>query len=250
MRRRAAQVRLEAGVQAARASAALEGARLPAAVVRDAVRGASGLPDDAVGRVVRGAVRVVAESDHLAGDGARLLTASPRQALARLHTAAAADLVRSEELGRPRKEREAPIDDTVLTGVPAPTGDALAGRVAALVSVLTSPSAAPALVLASVTHAEVLLVRPFVAANGIVARGLSRAVVIGRGLDPMGAAIPELALLADPVGYRAGLDAYRTGTAEGVAAWVRFVAESVVRGAEQGGAVADAVLVGRFPSER
>ncbi|MFP5348120.1 MAG: Fic family protein, partial [Actinomycetes bacterium] len=205
--------------------------------------------DDGVGRVVRGAVRVVAESDHLAADGGRLLGAAPRQALARLHTAAAADLVASDQLGRPRQEQEAPVDDTVLAGVPAPTGAALASRLAALVSVVTSSSAAPALVLAAVAHAEVLLVRPFVAGNGIVARGLSRAVVIGRGLDPMGAAVPELALLADPAGYRCGLDGYRSGTPEGVAAWLRFAAETVVKGAEQGTQVADAVLVGRLPQE-
>jgi hypothetical protein len=76
MRRRAAEVRVEAGVQTARASAALEGARLPAEIVRDAVRGAATLPTDAVGAVVRGAVRAQAESDHLATGGVRALTSA------------------------------------------------------------------------------------------------------------------------------------------------------------------------------
>ena len=56
MRRRSAECRAEAAVWAARSSAALEGARLPVAVVRDGVRGAVALPSEsAAGAGVAGA---------------------------------------------------------------------------------------------------------------------------------------------------------------------------------------------------
>ena len=249
MRKRSAEVRVEAGVQAARASAALEGARLPAELVRDAVRGAVDLPTDAVGAVVRGAVRAVAEADHLSGDGGRALTRAPWQALARLHVAAAADLLERERLGRPRLHDEQPVDDTVGVGVLAPTGKALSARLDALGQLLSRPTRAPVAVLAAVAQAELLVLRPFVAGNGVVARAVSRSLVVGRGLDPMGAAVPELALLADPAGFAEALAGYRGGTADGVAAWLRYAAGSVVEGAAQGTAVADAVLAGRYPRQ-
>jgi len=249
MRRRTAEVRVEAGVQAARASAALEGARLPAELMRDVVRGAATLPTDAVGAVVRGAVRAQAESEHLAAGGARALTSAPWQALARLQVAAAADLVGPDELGRPRRGDEMPVDDTVLAGVDAPEAQAVSARLEALNGLLSAPTKAPAVVLAAVAQAEVLSLRPFLAGNGVVARALFRSLVVGLGLDPMGAVVPELALLTDPAGFGTALRAYGTGTAQGLATWIAYAAGSVTRGAEQGTAVADAVLAGRFPRQ-
>jgi Fic family protein len=248
MRRRAAEVRVEAAVQAARASAALEGARLPVELVRDAARGAADLPGDAAGAVVRGAVRAVAEAEHLSAGGGRALTAAPWQALARLQVAAAADLLDADQLGRPRQDGEQPVDDTVLAGVAAPVGSALASRLQALGSLLSGASSAPVLVVAGVAQAELLVLRPFLAGNGVVARALFRALVVGRGLDPMGAVVPELAWLTEPAGYASALAGYRSGTAEGVASWLVAVGASVVGGAAQGSVVADAVLTGRFPT--
>jgi Fic family protein len=249
MRKRAAEVRVEAGVQAARASAALEGARLPAELVRDAARGAVELPTDAAGALVRGAVRAVAEAEHLSAGGGRVLTSAPWQALARLHVAASADLVVADQLGRPRRDDEQPVDDTVGAGTTAPTGAQLTARLESLGQLLSATTTAPVAVIAAVAQAEVLVLRPFVAGNGVVARALARALVVGRGLDPMGAAVPELAVLADPSGYATALAGYRTGTADGVAAWLRYAAGTVARGAEQGMAIADAVLSGRFPRQ-
>lgn len=245
LRRRAEECRAEAGVRAARCSAALEGARLPVDVVRDAVRGALPLPSDAAGTVAKGAVRAHAEAERLTVDGGRRLTAAPWQALARLHTAAAAGLLDEAELGRPRRPGEAPRD--VPPGAVAPDGELVAARLEALASALSGGSAAPALVVAAVAHGELLALRPFHAGNGVVARALARAVVVGRGLDPTGVALPETALLADAQGYAAAARAYASGTPSGVAEWIRSCGRAMVAGAGEGAAVADAVLGGRLP---
>ena len=85
------------------------------------------------------------------------------------------------------------------------------------------------------------------AGNGVVARALAHALVVGRGLDPMGVAVPEAAHLTDAGGYSAAAQAFATGTAEGVRTWLRHCAWAVVAGAGEGTAVADAVMAGRLP---
>jgi hypothetical protein len=242
LRRRTAEARAESTARAARASAALDGAELPVDVVRDVLRGARPAPDDAVGRVVAGAVRVTVESQAL-GD---VIRTAPLQALARLHTAAAADLLPADALGRPRRGDELPQD---LPGPgPAPQGEELTGRLEALAALLRAPGDVPALVVAALVHGEVMGVRPFLAGSGLVARALFRAVVVGRGLDPTGVSVPEVALLAAGLpAYAAALNGYVAGTPEGVAEWLVFCADAVARGAGEGRVVADAVLAGRLP---
>jgi hypothetical protein len=246
LRRRAPECRAEAGVRGARCSAALEGARLPVELLRDAVRGARELPSDAAGTVVRGAVRAHAEAELLAADGGRALTAAPWQALARLHVAAAAGLVADRELGRPRLPGEPPRD--VLPGTVSVEGGELTSRLAALGSLLSGRTAAPVLVVAAVAHGELLALRPFSAGNGVLARALARALVVGRGLDPTGVAVPEAGHLSDVAGYAAAARAYASGTPSGMAEWIRCCARAVVAGAQEGEAVADAVLAGRLPA--
>jgi hypothetical protein len=207
--------------------------------VRDAARGAAGLPDDAAGRVAHGALRALSEARHLEATVAR----SPAQALARLHVAAAAGLVPDDALGRPRLPGEVPGDGGSDA---APGGTALAARLARLGDLLDAPASAPALVVAALAHAEVATSRPFVAANGVVARALARAVVVGRGLDPMGVVVWEAAHLSAGPEYGAALAAYATGTADGVAYWLRHCAEAVVAGAGEGRLICDAVLAGRL----
>ncbi|MFP5334471.1 MAG: Fic family protein [Actinomycetes bacterium] len=246
LRRRTAECRVESGVRAARCSAALEGGRLPLELVRDAARGAAELPSDGAGLVVRGALRAHAEAERLADAGGRSLAAAPWQALARLHVAAAAGLVDADALGRPRLAGEPPRD--VPEGALAPDGAELAARLEALGGLLSTPTAAPVLVLAAVAHAEVMTLRPFVAGNGLVARALAHALVVGRGLDPTGVAVPEAAHLSDANGYAAALAGYASGSRDGVAAWVRHCGWAVVAGAGEGTVVADAVLAGRLPA--
>jgi len=241
LRRRSAEARAEATIRAARCSAALDGARYPVDLVRDAARGARDLPDDPTGLVARGALRAVTEARHLEATVSR----TPSQVLARLHVAAAAGVVPDDALGRPRAAGEAPGDGG---GTPAPDGAALSARLASLGELLEAPASAPALVVAAVAHGEVATLRPFVAGNGVVARALARTVIVGRGLDPMGVVVWEAAHLNAGPRYATALAAYAAGTPDGVAHWLRHCAEAVVDGAGEGRAVCDAVLAGRLGS--
>ena len=248
MRRRTAEVRAEAVVRAARCSAALDGARLAVELVRDASRGARSLPDDGAGRLVRGAVRALAEAEHLTAAGGRPLTSAPWQALARLHVAAAAGLLDDDAVGRPRLAGERVLDGPGPAGASeAPGPPELTARLEALSDLLSRPTRAPVLVVAAVAQGEVLALRPFVAGNGVVARALARALVVGRGLDPTGAVVPEASQLSDPGALATALSGYATATPEGVAAWIAYCARTIVEGAGEGGVVADAVVAGRLP---
>ncbi len=248
LRRRTDQARAEAGVRAIRCSAALSGARVPPSVVRDALRGAAPFPDDAAGLTVHGTARAHVEAQGLSGTWQR----APMQAIARLHTAGAAGLLPQEALGRPRRNDEAPGDGRDLLDadgavVPAPSAQALTQRLADLADLLTGSAPSPALIVAAVAHAELAVMRPFVAANAVVARALCRAVVVDRGLDPTGVVVWEAALLSIGPAYPLALASYEVGGAEGVAHWLRTFAQAVVDGAQEGHAVCDAVVAGTLP---
>ena len=158
-----------ASLRAARASAALDGAPLrmdPDALV-------------VTEPLVAGALRVASSI----GAMATVWPRSPLQMLARLHTLAAADLVRADQLGRPRT-----TDPTVGPGL------------AELVEpVTTSPWPAP--VQVAVVHARLMTLRPFHHANGVIARAAARLTMMSTGLDPAGLGVPEVAHLRDPRRY-------------------------------------------------
>jgi Fic family protein len=250
LRRRAAEARAEAGVRAVRSSAALAGARLPLPLVRDAARGAAFFPVDAAGRTAHGVLRAHAEAEALVAGWER----APLQALARLHVVAVAGLVPDDALGRPRRADEEPGDGADLltssgSAVPPPPATQLPGRLAALTELLAAPPAVPALVVAGLVLAEITTLRPFVTGNGVVARALCRAVVVGRGLDPTGVAVWEAGLLAAGPPVPLALARYGQGSLEGVRGWLVLFARAVVEGAAEGGRVADAVLAGRLDTE-
>ena len=114
---------------------------------------------------------------------------------------------------------------------------------------LTGPRTGSAVVLVAVVHGELLTLRPFPSGNGLVARAVSRALVVETGLDPTGVAVPEVGLLASGAAqYIGAAAAYASGTPEGVGAWIRLWAEAVVVGAAEGTLVADAVLAGQLPT--
>ena len=249
LRRRPDAARAEAGVRAVRSSAALAGARLPLDLVRDVARGADVFPPDAAGRTAQGVLRAHAEAETLPDGWER----APLQALARLHVVAAAGLVPDAALGRPRLPGESPGDGADLltpsgTPLPAPPADEVPTRLASLSDVLAVPASVPALVVAGLMHAEIATLRPFLVANGVVARALCRAVVVGRGLDPTGVAVWEAGLLAAGPAYPLTLARYGQGSADGVAAWLILFARAVVDGAAEGERVATAVLTGRLRS--
>lgn len=243
LRRRVPEAAAESRVRGARASAAVDGASSPLALVRDRARGAEPWParPDPVETVVRAAVRTTSETEHLVG----LVTTAPLQVLARLHVAAAGDLLPADQVGRPRAAGEA-CGELVDVGE-APSPDAVRRRLEGLASLLTGGWTGPVTVLAALAHAEVATVRPFVRGNGLVARALERLVVVAGGLDPTGVAVPEAGHeAAGTAAYAGALAAYATGRADGVALWLVASADAVTAGAAEGARVADAVRVGRL----
>ncbi len=262
LRRRTAEVRTEACVRGAAASAELEGVRLPLVQVRAMVApsapgepsaaedpggpaaGPAGevvaraQPVDAVDAVVRGALRATLD----AFDLARGLDRAPAQALARLHALAAADLValRRADPGAAADGRDGTADQL---GRPSP---AAASRVAGLVRLLAGGTRAPGLVVAALAEAELTTTSAFAPAGGVVARALARTVVVASGLDPHGVVVPERHALGDRPGREDALAGYATGTAEGVEAWVLWWGRAVVAGAGHGRRVADEVMAGRL----
>jgi hypothetical protein len=249
LRRRGPAARAEATIRAAQCSAALAGAQVPVALVRDVARGSATFPDDAAGRTAQGVLRALAEAERL---GSTWRQAS-LQALARLHTAACAGLVDDALLGRPRPAGAQPGDGADLhdaSGGPlvAPDGDQLRGRLDALASLMRAPASSPALLIAALVQAEVAVARPFAAGNGVVARALCRAVVIERGLDTTGTVVWEAPLLAAGPRYARALSGYAAGSPAGVLAWIQLFAEAIRLGADEGAAVCEAVLAGRLPA--
>ncbi|MDN3354541.1 oxidoreductase [Actinomadura sp. DC4] len=222
LRRRSAEVSAESALRGARASGALEGAA--AASLEEVRRGEVSDP------LIQGALRVSASLGSLAG----AWRSAPRQALARLHVLAAGA---SEEVGRPRSVS---VSSDPLSLGPAPSPSSVAARLSALSDLLTSPTEAPAIVVAAVVHGELLALRPFGSADGIVARAAVRLTLIDRGVDPKSLAVPEVGHVELGSAYREAMLAYVAGTPEGVAQWVRHCAEALGLGARDALAVCEA----------
>lgn len=243
LRRRIPQAAAESRVRGARASAALEGAELSVDLVRDVMRGAAPWPDqlDPVEQVARGAVQATAEVEQIAA----LVLSAPRQALARLHAAAAAGLLDPEQVGRPRQDGEVCRE---LTDLGEPLASALVPeRLSGVVDLVLAASSAPAVVVSALVHAEIATVRPFVRGNGVVARAMERAVVGASGLDPTGVAVTEAGhgTQGGPA-YLGALAAYGTGSPQGVALWLIHCCDALIAAATEGERIADAVLSGRL----
>jgi hypothetical protein len=138
---------------------------------------------------------------------------TPLQAIARIHALAAAGSVPDDDLGRP--------DDS--TGV---------ARLAELSRAIMTPTEAPALVVAALTHAEVVTCGAFASHAGVVARALERLVIVERGVDPASVTVPEAGHAAEPDGYRSALAAYARGDSSGVSQWLMYASQAFTRGAE------------------
>ena len=243
LRRRVPAAAAESRVRGARASAALDGAEMDLVMVRDLMRGATAWPQhpDPIEAVIQGAVQATAETEHLQA----LVVTAPAQALARLHTAAAGHLLPEPQVGRPRQAGDISQEFSDLG--PAPDEAAVRARLAGIVELMLCVKDSPAVVVASLVHAEIATVRPFVRGNGLVARAMERTIIQASGLDPTGVAVVEVGHGAHGgAAYLGALAAYGTGTPEGVALWITHCAEAIVAGAEEGGRIADAVLAGRL----
>ncbi|MFI2753586.1 cell filamentation protein Fic [Cellulomonas sp. P22] len=243
-RRRWREVRAEAGIRSARASAALDGARVPLDLVRSMAVGAPPA-ESAEHRTALGALRAAAYVEQwmpaLAARGAAQLPPLG-QLVAGTHRAATGGWLPDERVGRLRGS-DAPEDLRGL-GV-AVSGAELAARLDLLGDVVRRTNA-PALVVTAVVHGELLALRPFAAANGVVARAVARLLLTARGLDPTGSVVPDAAWAAAPNPYLAAAAGFATGTPDGVARWVRACADAVVIGAGEARVIGDAVLAGRL----
>jgi hypothetical protein len=203
----------EAAVRAARSSSALEGGSM------DFPReGEDGDP------VLAGSLRVASALD---GDAlANMLQVwkrAPLQALARLHLLAAADLVDEDALlGRPRSD------------------DHVGERLDLLAQLVTGGTSAPAPVIAAIVHGELLTMKPFGSADGIVARAASRLVATSSGLDPHNLGVPEVSWMRRSQAYRDGAASFASGTANGVGSWVMLCCGALEAGAMEATSIAEA----------
>src|SRR5207302_7986832 len=113
--------------------------------------------DARLGQLVGNAVRLHADL----GTVLPSWKAAPRQALARLHVLAAADLgIDPDALGRPRTSAADPVEDPLELGR-APDPLEVSARLDGLCRLLLQPTAAPAVVVAAVVHGELLALRAF-----------------------------------------------------------------------------------------
>lgn len=212
LRRRSADVSAESSLRGAWASAWLAGRE----VALEDVRSGAAAADP----VVQGALRAQAAVATLTDTWTR----APRQAMARLHALAAADLVA----------------DTDQLGRPAP-GAAL--RLDTLAMVLSTTSA-PAVVVAAIVHGELLGLDAFAPASGIVARAAVRLTLVERGLDPKSLVVVEAGHRELRPAYDEALTAYRSGTPEGIGSWLVHCADALVAGALESTAVCEAIARG------
>jgi hypothetical protein len=199
LRRTSPETTAESLLRGAHASAVLEGSTSSLAEVRD------GGGDE----TAQAALRVSTELLSLAPTLGR----SPLQAFARLHALAGAGTVPDDRLGRPRDE-------------------AASDRLRALAELLTARTAAPALLVAAVVHADLVTAAPFGSHNGLVARAAERLVLVSRGVDEKSLVVPEAGHLALRAAYESNLRGYRDGGSSGVHAWLLYGAEAFAAGAE------------------
>lgn len=196
-------------MRAARATSVLDGASL--------VLAEDGEPD----AVLAGALRV---AEALEGEASTLVGVwrhAPLQAIARLHSLAAVGLTDDDRLGRPRAA-------------------ASVGKRLELLAEVVTTTRVPAPVLAGVVHGEILTLRPFGVADGVVARGVSRLVTIASGLDTHGLGVPESLWMRKVGDYRAAARGFESGTREGLAAWLINSSSALLAGAQEALSIAEA----------
>lgn len=210
LRRRPPEITVEALRRGAWASAALEGVAITLPEFRPPFPESMSEDDR---QLAAASLRLSTELGSIASVWRR----APLQALARLHSVAAAPVLPADDVGRPR------------------TDPLVSSRLAALATSVTASTNAPAVLVAAVVHGELLATNAFVWGNGLVARAAQRLVLIDRGVDPAAVSIPEMGVLdAGRDAYKAALNAYASGTDDGRAQWLCFVAETVARGAVAG----------------
>lgn len=205
----------EAALRAARASSVLDGGP----VRLDDLAEAAKVSDPVFG----GALRVAQALEGGEGPLIGVWQRAPLQALARLHVLAAAVQVDDDRLGRPRADAE------------------VGPRLELLARLVTGGTRAPAPVVAAVAHGELLTLKPFGSADGVVARAVSRLVTIASGLDPHGLGVPEVTWMRQPADYRDAARGFAEGTPDGVSAWLVLCCRALRAGAQEALSIAESL---------
>jgi len=235
MRRRSNEVTAEAALRGARGSAALSGADWNL----EEVRRRTDFRGEEEARTVGAALRLTAEAGQLLS----IWRQSPLRVLARLHLVAAGGAAPDDAVGRPRLAGE-PVEEPLIEAA-VPDADEVAGRLEGLSQLVIAGSAAPALVMASVVHGELLALRPFGSHNGLVARTAERIVLIGSGLDPKSICPAEVGHAEQGrAAYVAAFEGYLSGAPEGMAAWISHCGRAVELGVRESTAVCEALQRG------
>lgn len=204
----------ESAIRGARCSSVLDGGGIR---LDDAASGS----DDPV---LAGALRVGQALEGGATNVVAVWQRAPLQALARLHALAAADLVAEAGLGRPRAVPE------------------VSARMDLMTRLVTGGSRVPAALLAAVAHGELMALKSFGSADGVVARAVSRLVTIASGLDPHGLGVPEVYWMRRPDEYREMADAFAGGRPEGVGSWLVMCCRALEDGAREALSIAEAAV--------
>jgi hypothetical protein len=205
----------EAALRAARASSVLDGGPVRLDDLADAAQVSE--------PVFGGALRVAQALEGGGGPLVGVWQRAPLQALARLHVLAAADQVDEDRLGRPRADAE------------------VGPRLELLGELVTGGTSAPAPVVAAVAHGELLTLKPFGSADGVVARAVSRLVTIASGLDPHGLGVPEVTWMRQPADYRDAARGFADGTPDGVGAWLVLCCRALQAGAREALSIAESL---------
>ncbi|MGB9305586.1 MAG: oxidoreductase, partial [Mycobacterium sp.] len=123
-----------------------------------------------------------------------------------------------------------------------PRTDAEVGpRLELLADLVTGPTGASAPVVAAVAHGELLTLKPFGSADGVVARAVARLVTIATGLDPHGLGVPEVIWMRQPAQYRAAANGFADGSPDGVARWLVLCCRAMQAGAQEALSIAETV---------
>ncbi|HZE39135.1 MAG TPA: oxidoreductase [Stackebrandtia sp.] len=210
LRHKGSAIAAEVSLRCAVASAELDGAAYPLDEVR------AGTVTDPV---VQGALRVATELPNLVATW----STAPRQVLARLHLLAARDLAADDDLGRP---------------VVNASGNS---RLDTLCALITSESKLPASLVAAVVHGELLALRPFPVAGGVVARAAARLTLASRGLDPLLLIAIDCGHLRRGPEYTGGCHSFATGTPDGLRAWLKHYGMALEAGADESSRVCNTV---------
>lgn len=165
-----------------------------------------------------GALRLAQELDPASEDKLNKILGvfrrAPLQACAHLHTLAAKNFEEETTLGRPVDSPE------------------IVERLQALKEIIHMPQmGVSATIISAIVHAEICVLEPFRSMNGIVARAASRMVLASCGTDPHNLTVPEAYWLKKRNDYAQALQAYTTGTAQGVRTWLLMHLTGLYEGA-------------------